>query len=650
MPDMPRQLLVCAAFDLSGAEWPARDWERMVASLKLGKAGDIRQVSLPGAAFALRADTLPGNEAPRVLPLEIGADSGGAYTLLTGRLMEREQLAARLGVAPGLSDAELYAVAFRRWGECCDSEVIGEYAAIQWFPDRAEVRLARSPLIAPPLHLWREGPRLIASSLPRTIFAAGVEARLDPHRIADVALFNFGDGSRSYYKGLSRVACGSWQLHDLSGQRCCQYWDIGNIPAQDLPGEQDYLDALEEQLARAVHANLEGMTAPTMQLSGGLDSQAVASVLAAQLPSDQGIKSYTSVPVAGWVPQPDPRLVYDESDRVRALARMYPALDPVFLTGEEAVFGEDLDKLIALTGWPSFNEMNMHWLHTLHRQAARDGNHVLMDGDFGDAAFSYDGLTGFPTWLRQGKWARLLRELRSFPDPRPLWRRALSLAVMPHVPHNWRRRIDEMRGNIVSPLDSWCPLDPQSDIVRGALARAEADGHDPYFYSSSSSAHARAKMLAAAQSEGAELSLGMRLLHGVETRSPLGYRPLLEFCAGIPDEQFLRDGASRSLARRFLHGRIPNEVAQDTQTAIQSADFLGRVLRDREAMLAGLARIGEQSIAACVIDLPRIRQYLEDHAGAQSTGPLHWLRMTCAVPRGLALARFAQFVEGSNDG
>ena len=124
----------------------------------------------------------------------------------------------------------------------------------------------------------------------------------------------------------------------------------------------------------------------------------------------------------------------------------------------------------------------------------------------------------------------------------------------------------------------------------------------------------------------------------------------MEFCAGIPDGQFLRNGVSRSLARKLLEGRVPDEVAHGTQTAIQSADFLGRVERDREAMLDSIARVGDSSTAAGSIDLPRLKAYLEEHRGLEVKGSDHWLRMTCAVPRGIALARFAQFVDGSNDG
>jgi hypothetical protein len=99
-----------------------------------------------------------------------------------------------------------------------------------------------------------------------------------------------------------------------------------------------------------------------------------------------------------------------------------------------------------------------------------------------------------------------------------------------------------------------------------------------------------------------------------------------------------------------LRGRVPDQVVDGTQTAIQSADFLGRLFRDRAAMLDSIARLGEGSVAARVVDLPRIRRYLEDHQGIETQGAQHWLQMTCAVPRGMALARFAQLVERSNDG
>lgn len=647
---MDRNLLICAAIDLEGGQRFAGDWDRIVASLKLGLAGDIRRTSVPAAGLAVREDKVPGTHSPRVLPFDLRPGEDGNYTLFAGRIMERGDLARRLGIEVPESDAALYASACRILGDACDDAVVGEYAAIRWCPDRREVRLARSPLNAPPLHVWRSGSRLVAASLPRSIFAASVPMRIDADRLADVALFNLGDGTGSYYCGLTRVACGTVQRHTPGGQDERRFWDLRELAKVRFPDARDYVAAASEQLDRAVAANLEGVGKPAISLSGGVDSQAVAGSLLANLPPGGRLRSYTAVPVEEWLPAPAPRMDYDESANVRALFAQYPELEPNFVNANEAAFGQDLDALMLLGSWPSFNEMNMHWVHAIHRRAAAQGCDALFTGDFGDAAFSYDGMAAYPAWLRQGRWAHLFKELRASRDPRRFWRKAVSHAVWPHVPFTLRRKIDQWRGCYTSPFATWCPLDPSDQVVARAIGRADRTGHDIGIYQAADAAVSRAGMIRSALSEGPELMLAMRLLHGVPTREPLAFRPLFELCATMPVELFMRDGTSRWLARQVAATRIPGKVAECERVGVQSADFFGRLRRDGGGMLETIERISPKSIASRLFDLQRVRSDIEDALDPSSTRPYRWLRYLCNVPRGLALARFVQFAESRNDG
>ncbi|CAK0750684.1 hypothetical protein CCP3SC15_1700001 [Gammaproteobacteria bacterium] len=48
--------------------------------------------------------------------------------------------------------------------------------------------------------------------------------------------------------------------------------------------------------------------------------------------------------------------------------------------------------------------------------------------------------------------------------------------------------------------------------------------------------------------------------HGVVYRYPLLDRELVEFCLGVPPGQYILGGMQRSLYRRALAGRVPDEV------------------------------------------------------------------------------------------
>src|SRR3546814_4147469 len=82
--------------------------------------------------------------------------------------------------------------------------------------------------------------------------------------------------------------------------------------------------------------------------------------------------------------------------------------------------------------------------------------------------------------------------------------------------------------------------------------------------------------------------LGLRLLHGVGYRDPTLYRPLLELCIGIDDEQYLRSGTDRWLARRLLKGRVPESVRGERRAGRQAADWALRMTAERNVLTAEL--------------------------------------------------------------
>ncbi len=646
---MKGDLLICSAIDLSGADRFSNISERIVGSLALGKAGDVRFDKTAGALLAARVNAIPGQENSKIRRWTAPTQKDGSYTLLAGRLMERDLLAERLGCDPALDDASLYARAHMRWGNQCDLELLGEYAAIQYWPELSRARLTRSPLRAPPLHIWREKDGLVVASLPRSIFAAGKLAEVDPDRLADLALFNRNHPEHSLYKGMSRVPCGACELHEPGAQRLHRYWFVENLPQADIATPEQAVEAVDELFTRSARANLAEVRSPAISLSGGLDSQTSASYLIDAI-EPRRLQSFTAVPVQEWLPQSGEGLIYDEQPRVEALAKLCPAIDPHFVEAQENHFGEYLDRMFLLGSWPTYNEMNMHWVHAIYRAARTGGSDVLFNADMGDAGFSYDGLSGFPTWLGSGRWPHLFRELQAAEDGRSFSRQFISRAVWPLLPRGLRRNIDKLRRVWSDPLATWCPLDPDHSAVQNAISRAAGDGHDIDLYQRSNAAQARAAMIAPTVSDGPEIYQALRLLHGIETRDLTAFRPLFEMCAGLPDTFHFREGQSRWLARKVAEGRVPEMVVHGTETAIQSADFIARVSRDGALIEALLANNPPDGSASSLIDHERLARDLDAIKHPDRGGPYAWLRLACALPRGVALSRFVRYAEGHNNG
>src|SRR5579863_7459966 len=177
--------MIAALLDLEaiGSHSASGDVAGFARLLEFGR-GLSRSVSIDGHLLA-QIERSPSNGTHR--PWAPGRAPSGRLALFNGEFHNRAAIAAELG-APELNAklpgdapvddaslvATLYALALDRWGDSADEHVIGHYCAIVLAPDRASLRLSRSPLVAPPLHFRCDAEhgrqRALVASIPRPLF------------------------------------------------------------------------------------------------------------------------------------------------------------------------------------------------------------------------------------------------------------------------------------------------------------------------------------------------------------------------------------------------------------------------------------------------------------------------------------------------
>ena len=287
--------------------------------------------------------------------------------------------------------------------------------------------------------------------------------------------------------------------------------------------------------------------------------------------------------------------------------------------------------------------LNLHWIHESLGRGAATGCDVMLTGANGNATFSYDGNTAFAGWLRRGRLARLFRELGGIDTGRPLYRRLITWAVMPNLPPRARAGLGKLlrQDDLQMP---GCPL--RRDYMRAQGLDALAGAIPPRLLRTSR--QARSQLLSMGSAEAGDVELGLELLHGVPFRDPTAYRPLIEFCAGIPEDQFRRDGVSRWLARRLLKGRIPDQVRLDTRVGQQAADWPLRLERSRPALLDELKELAANEYLAARFDLPRITAALQQWDGRDARASKAYEKVALATSRAIVASRFIRFANGSN--
>ena len=139
---------------------------------------------------------------------------------------------------------------------------------------RTNIRCASRevPFAHSPLHYYHHKNLAAAASVPRAIFAAGVQQRLNHRRVGDSAIFNFTNVEESWFEGISRVPLGSIvTLRPGQPRVLREYYDPTDIPKVRLESDAAYIRRTSELLDEGVRACLAGFSRPGVTLSGGLD-------------------------------------------------------------------------------------------------------------------------------------------------------------------------------------------------------------------------------------------------------------------------------------------------------------------------------------------------------------------------------------------
>ena len=98
---------------------------------------------------------------------------------------------------------------------------------------------------------------------------------------------------------------------------------------------------------------------------------------------------------------------------------------------------------------------------------------------------------------------------------------------------------------------------------------------------------------------------------GVDVRTPLADRRLVEFCVAVPEEQYMANGQRRLLIRRAMAGRLPQDTLAARQRGLQAAAWFETMSAERTALFTEVQAFEADGLTSRILDVPRMRTLLE---------------------------------------
>jgi asparagine synthase (glutamine-hydrolysing) len=523
------------------------------------------------------------------------------------------------------SDTETIVHAYEEWGDDCVHRFRGMFAFAIWDAPKRRLLLARDRLGVKPLY-WSlvEGRLLFGSEIKAILQSGLVQARPNEAALPEFLTTRYLSSDETLFRGIRRLMPGHVLVFQDGAVSIRQYWDIpvgkGREPARAENGRhgRDLVAEFRARLEESVRLRLMSDVPLGMFLSGGLDSSAIAALMARMI--DRPLQTFSVAfeerafseleyarAVARAVGAEAHEVVIGRTEFFSALPRLvwhedepiaHPSSVPLYFVSALArqhvkvvLTGEGSDELLA--GYGKYPRSLLNWragalfdrlVPAAARRAVRDRIVPRIPGRAGRlAARSFLALDHSPEAIFFDSFAAIrLAALR------PLLAPALRARATMESAYGASRALFDAPGAAASPLERALYADLKTYLVELLMKQDQ-----------------------------------MSMAASVESRVPFLDHVLVEFAAGLPDSWKLRGFTTKRILRAAAADLLPREILERPKMGFPvpfsewmrgpSLRVARDVLLDRRAAERGL------------FDQPAVERMLARHqSGAAPAGDAIW--------------------------
>jgi asparagine synthase (glutamine-hydrolysing) len=494
------------------------------------------------------------------------------------RIDNRDELFRLLDVPSSqqnsISDEQLIASAYEKWGFDLGSHLLGDWAFALWDQAKRSLILGHDFLGAAGFYYYLSDERLIfASSLSCLLANPAVPQRLNPLAIAQMSSRGKRD-TASFYRDIFSLQPAHIVAVTATGMQSRAYWHPSQIRSVRLSSDDAYVEMFREIFSSAVRCRLQNSESAGIFLSGGLDSSSVAALAAPELAGrNQILTSWTWVP-GRELPNRRSADCLDESGRVAKIRDHVGNLETFFVKASVGPLA-GIRRVLGIIGQPSYIASSAFWMTPLFDAARSHGARTLLTGDWGNFTISWRGEASVLPRFRS--WAdRTFNTLRSAAgneqwNPRSAVRPGTARRYLAELP-SVNPELERLRRQSRQPLQSIYNL-----LQAGSVAIATGVG-----------AH-----------------------FGLDIMIPPLDKHVVEFCLGIPDRCYACMGQTRLLIREAMDGLLPDEVVWTERRGRVLGDFPAWIRAEYDEIAEFLDRLRKSPLAQEWLDIPLMAHGLD---------------------------------------
>jgi asparagine synthase (glutamine-hydrolysing) len=223
-------------------------------------------------------------------------EDGTVWVSFNGEIYNHQQirrdLEARGHRYRSRSDTETIVHAYEEWGDACVQRFRGMFAFAIWDAPRRRLLLVRDRLGIKPVYWACVGGALVFGSEIKAILASDLIAPEANERVLpEVLSTRYTAGSDTLFRGVKKLLPGHCLVFERGTISVSQYWDVpvgdgttgGRPHGRVAANRGDVVAEFRSRLEESVRLRLMSDVPLGMFLSGGIDSSAIAAIMARQI-------------------------------------------------------------------------------------------------------------------------------------------------------------------------------------------------------------------------------------------------------------------------------------------------------------------------------------------------------------------------------
>ena len=519
-------------------------------------------------------------------------------------------------------DTESIVHAYEQWGDACVDRLRGMFAFAIWDAKARRLLLARDRLGIKPLYWSRVGRTLIFGSEIKALLASGlIEPYADEEALPELLGTRYLSGSGTLFRDVQKLLPGHLLVYQNGGVRLRQYWDVP-VGRQPQPADQRSIpEQFRALLEESVRLRLMSDVPLGVFLSGGLDSSAIAALMARMI--DRPLKTFS-------VAFED--VACNELAYSRQAARAINA-DPHEIVINDTDFFDALPRLVWHEDEPIAHPSSVPLYFV--SELAREHVTVVLTGEGSDELLGGYGKYPRIAW----NWRAGTIYERFVPEP---VRRALRARLVRRLPGRAGRYARRSFLGMDRTAQAMCfdnfasiRLTDQKRLLspyqRAASERGDAYATSTaYFdYPNGRSTFLDRLLYADIKTYLVELLMKqdqMSMAASIESRVPFLDHKLVEFAAGLPDDWKLAGWTGKRVLREAMKGIVPETIL--TRPKMGFPVPFGDWMRGGWSGLARDVLLDRRTRERGVLDVGAIDQMLDEHqSGLINAGDRIWTLM-----------------------